>query len=53
MRHQSSAPARNSNSEASHTALFSRLAAAGVPERENNEKDKETQRERVIDREIE
>jgi len=31
MRHRSSAPARNSNSEASHTALLSRLAAAGIP----------------------
>ena len=31
MRHRSSAPARNSNSEASHAALLSRLATAGIP----------------------
>ena len=31
MWHRSSAPVRNSNSEASHTALLSRLAAAGIP----------------------
>ena len=31
MQHRSSAPAKNSNSEASHTALLSRLSVAGIP----------------------
>ena len=30
-RHRISAPARNSNSEASYAAILSRLAAAGIP----------------------